>query len=148
MDSNAMDGRLGPLHQAAEIVAQRRQQYGPPAEHFEQVARRWSLTVGTRVRAEQVLLCQLDLKLVRLAHDPGHRDSLVDLIGYSILLHELVSDAACAGPPKAAEVAEAAEPERCPAVAAAEALLKSAEARKRAGGREHGILNASPERGA
>ena len=104
MQDDASNGRLGILHQAAEIVAQRRQQYGPPAEHFEQVARRWSLTVGTPVRAEQFLLCQLDLKLVRLAHDPGHRDSLVDLIGYSILLHELVSDAACTGPPEAAEV--------------------------------------------
>ena len=93
-----MDGCLGVLHQAAEIVAQRRQQYGPPAEHFEQVARRWSFTIGTAVRPEQVLLCQLDLKLVRLAHDPGHRDSLVDLIGYSVLLQELVDDASARSP--------------------------------------------------
>ena len=100
MQDDAPDGRLGILHQAAEIVAQRRQQYGPPAEHFEQVARRWSLTLGTAVRPEQVLLCQLDLKLVRLAHDPGHRDSLVDLIGYSLLLHELVDDASAAEPPR------------------------------------------------
>jgi hypothetical protein len=81
------------LQEAAEIVAQRRQQYGPPAAHFEQVARRWSLTIGTPVEPETVLLCQLDLKLVRLAHDPRHRDSLVDVIGYSILLHELTHDA-------------------------------------------------------
>ena len=45
----------------------RRQQYGLPAEHFEQVARRWSLTRGMPVQPEAVLLCQLDLKLVRLA---------------------------------------------------------------------------------
>jgi hypothetical protein len=89
----ASDGCRGLLHEAAEIVAQRRQQYGPPAGHFEQVARRWSSTIGTPIQPEQVLLCQLDLKLVRLAHDPGHRDSLVDLIGYSILLHELTRDA-------------------------------------------------------
>ena len=98
MQDDAPDGCLGILHQAAEIVAQRRQQYGPPAEHFEQVARRWSLTLGTAVRPEQVLLCQLDLKLVRLAHDPRHRDSLVDLIGYSLLLHELVDDPSGAEP--------------------------------------------------
>ena len=148
MQDDASNGRLGILHQAAEIVAQRRQQYGPPAEHFEQVARRWSLTVGTSVMPEQVLLCQLELKLARLAHDPGHRDSLVDLIGYTLLLHELVSHAAAAGPPAAAEVAEATEPERCPAVAAAEVLLKPAEGGRSAGRREHGILNASPEDGA
>jgi Domain of unknown function (DUF6378) len=148
MQDGASNGRLAILHRVAEIVAQRRQQYGSPAAHFEQVARRWSLTVGTSVRPEQVLLCQLDLKLVRLAHDPGHRDSLVDLIGYTLLLHELVSDVAAAGPPEAAGVAEAADPERCPAVAAAEVLLKSAEAGKRAGRRDHGVLNASPEDGA
>ena len=65
---------------------------------FEQVARRWSVTIGSEVRPEQVVLCLLDLKLVRLAHDPGHRDSLVDLIGYSMLLHELMRDATAEGP--------------------------------------------------
>jgi Domain of unknown function (DUF6378) len=90
---HASDCGPGILYEAAQIVAQRREQYGPPAEHFQQVARRWSLTIGTTVTAQDVLLCQLDLKLVRLAHNPGHRDSLVDLIGYSTLLHELTGDA-------------------------------------------------------
>ena len=90
---HASDRCLDVLHQAAEIVAQRRQQYGPPAEHFRQVARRWSSTLGTAVTAQKVLLCQLDLKLARLAHDPRNHDSLVDLIGYSLLLHELLDDA-------------------------------------------------------
>jgi Domain of unknown function (DUF6378) len=90
---HASDRCLDVLHQAAEIVAQRRVQYGPPAEHFQQVARRWSLTLGTTVQAETVLLCPLDLKLARLAHDPRHRDSLVDPIGYSLLLYELTRDA-------------------------------------------------------
>jgi hypothetical protein len=115
---------LGILHQAAETVAQRRQQYGPPAEHFAEVARRWSSTIGIAVTPQDVLLCQLDLKLVRLAHDPGHRDSLVDLIGYSLLLHEL-THAATANRP--AEVAELAEADGCAGFTAAEAPLKPAE---------------------
>jgi hypothetical protein len=126
---HASDRCLDVLHQAAEIVAQRRVQYGPPAEHFQQVARRWSLTLGTTVQAETVLLCQLDLKLARLAHDPRHRDSLVDLIGYSLLLHELVGDVAAEGP---AEVAELAEPDGRAGFAPAEAPLKSAEVRRSA----------------
>src|SRR5687768_4624795 len=77
MQDDASDRGLGPLHHAAEVVAQRWQQYGPPAAHFRQVARRWSLTIGTTVRPEQVVFCLLDLKIVRLAHDPGHWDSLV-----------------------------------------------------------------------
>jgi hypothetical protein len=124
MGGDAMDGCLGILRDAAEVIAQRRQQYGPPAEHFEQVARRWSSTLGTAVRPEVVLLCLLDLKLVRLAHDPGHRDSLVDLIGYSVLLHKLMSDVSAERP---AEVAELAKPDGCAGFAAAEAPLKSAE---------------------
>jgi hypothetical protein len=130
MQDDAMDGCIGPLHHVAEVLTQRRQQYGPPAEHFKQVARRWSLTLGTTVRSEQVVLCLLDLKVVRLAHDPGHRDSLVDLIGYSVLLHELVGGASAQRP---AEVAELAEPAGCTGFAAAEAPLKSAEVRRSAG---------------
>jgi Domain of unknown function (DUF6378) len=131
MGGNAIDSRLDLLQRAAEIVAQRRQQYGPPAEHFQQVARRWSLTIGTAVRPEVVLLCQLDLKLARLAHDPGHRDSLVDLIGYGFLLHELVDDPSGAEPTAPAEVAEVAEADGCAGAAAAEVLLKSAEEERR-----------------
>jgi hypothetical protein len=65
------------------------------------------LTLGTTVRPEQVVLCLLDLKLARLVHDPTHRDSLVDLIGYSIVLHELVHDASAAK--RSDEVAELAD---------------------------------------
>ena len=130
MRDDAVGGGKDPLHRAAEVVTERRQQYGPAAENFDQVARRWSLTIGTAVRPEQVVLCLLDLKLVRLAQDPGHRDSLVDLIGYGVLLHELVAGASGAERPTAAEVAEVAEPERCAGAAAAEAPLKSAEVKK------------------
>jgi hypothetical protein len=132
MHGDIRDRELSVLHQAAEIVAQRRQQYGSPAEHFAQVARRWSMTIGTAVRPDQVLLCLLDLKVVRLAHDPGHRDSLVDLIGYSLLLQELVDDPSGAEP-IAAEVAEVAEPEGCAGVTVAEAPLKAAEVTRSAG---------------
>jgi hypothetical protein len=31
----------------------------------------------------------IDLKLARLSHDPSHRDSLVDVIGYAALLPEV-----------------------------------------------------------
>jgi len=36
-----------------------------------------------------VVLCLLDLKLARLAHDPTHEDSAVDVCGYAALLREL-----------------------------------------------------------
>ena len=131
MQDDASDGGLGLLHHAAEVVACRRHEYGLPAEHFEQVARRWSSILGTTLRPEQVILCLLDLKIARLAHHPEHRDSLVDLIGYSVVLHELVHDASAAK--RSGELAELAEHERSPGAAAADALLKSAEAKRSAG---------------
>lgn len=131
MEDDTMDRRLGPLHQAAEVLAQRGQEYGPPAEHFGQVARRCSLTLGITVRPAQVVLCLLDLKVARLAHGQGHhRDSLVDLIGYSAVLSELVHEASAEGP---AEVAEPADHKGCTGAAAAEVPLRSAEVRRSAG---------------
>jgi hypothetical protein len=81
------------LEHAAGLVNRRRREYGEPVDLFEQIAQRWSLTLGMKVNPAQVMLCLIDLKLARLAHNPGHRDSLVDLIGYSTLLHELTGDA-------------------------------------------------------
>jgi Domain of unknown function (DUF6378) len=80
------------LAHAASIVTKRRREYGEPAELFEQVARRWSLTLGTRVTPAQVVLCLLELKLARLAHDPRHLDSLLDVIGYAACLWEVGRD--------------------------------------------------------
>ena len=81
------------LAEAASIVAERRRQYGPARPLFEQVARRWSATLGIDITPEQVVLCMLDVKLARLAHDPAHRDSAVDVAGYAAVLTKLASDA-------------------------------------------------------
>ena len=53
------------------------------------VAARWSLTLGHPVTPAQVVLCMIDLKIARLAHDPQHRDSAADVIGYAALLPEV-----------------------------------------------------------
>jgi hypothetical protein len=115
------------LAEAAAVVRDRRHTYGQPLNLFERVAARWSQVLGTKVTPAQVIVCLLDSKVGRLAHDPTHRDSLVDLIGYSVVLHELVHDASAAT--RSAEVTEPAEGKRTPGRAAAEALLKSAEVR-------------------
>ena len=53
------------------------------------VAARWSITLGHPVTPAQVVLCMIDLKLARLAHDPKHQDSTPDVIGYAALLPEV-----------------------------------------------------------
>ena len=53
------------------------------------VAARWSITLGHPVTPAQVVLCLIDLKLTRLAHDPKHHDSVCDVVGYAALLPEV-----------------------------------------------------------
>lgn len=77
------------LEHAAGVVARRRGTYGEPVDLFEQVAKRWSLTLGTKVSPAQVALCLIDLKLARLARDPKHLDSQVDVAGYAAVLREV-----------------------------------------------------------
>jgi hypothetical protein len=77
------------LEHAAGLVTRRRREYGEPVELFDHVAQRWSLTLGSRISAAQVVLCLIDLKLARLAHDPKHLDSQTDVAGYAAVLREV-----------------------------------------------------------
>jgi hypothetical protein len=81
------------LEQAASVVARRRGTYGQPCDLFEHVARRWSLVLGVKVTPAQAMLCLIDLKVARLAHDPQHLDSITDIAGYAGCLAEVLSDA-------------------------------------------------------
>lgn len=56
---------------------------------MDAVARRWSATLGRPVTSAEVVLCLIDLKLARLAHNPRHADSIVDVAGYAALLGEI-----------------------------------------------------------
>ncbi len=77
------------LGHTAKVLEERRDDYGDPAEQFRAIADRWSITLGTPITPSQVALCMIDLKLARLAYDPGHVDSIIDVIGYAALLREV-----------------------------------------------------------
>ena len=77
------------LKHVANVIAERGTQYGDAAGNMAAIAARWSATLGREVKPSQVVLCLLDLKLARLAHDPTHEDSAVDVCGYAALLREL-----------------------------------------------------------
>ena len=79
------------LGHTAKVLEERRDDYGDPADQFKAIAARWSITLGMPVSPAQVALCMIDLKLARLAYDPGHVDSVVDVIGYAALLREIRS---------------------------------------------------------
>ena len=77
------------LKHVANVIAERSTQYGDATGNMAAIATRWSATLGREVKPAQVVLCLLDLKLARLAHDPTHEDSAVDVCGYAALLREL-----------------------------------------------------------
>jgi hypothetical protein len=81
------------LEQAASVVTGRRGEYGEPTDLFECVAVRWSQTLGITITPAQVIICLIDPKVVRVAHDPRHLDSITDIAGYTGCLAEVLSDA-------------------------------------------------------
>ena len=81
------------LAHAGALVTRRRREYGASIDLFERVAVRWSQVLGTKVSPAQVLVCLIDLKVARLAHDPRHLDSITDVAGYASCLAEVLSDA-------------------------------------------------------
>lgn len=86
-DVEALDAEPVEL-QASDLVrnGERQQVYGHPAEDFTRTAAIWSAILGTKVSAEDVALMMVGLKMSRLVATPGHKDSITDMIGYSICL--------------------------------------------------------------
>ena len=77
------------LRHAAGVVDKRRGEYGEPEDLFANVAVRWSQVLGVKVTPVQVAVCLADLKMARLAHNPKHLDSLIDVAGYIACAHEV-----------------------------------------------------------
>ena len=77
------------LEEAATVLEARGKSYGDPAAAFTAIAERWSATLGRPITAAEVVLCMIDLKLARLARDPGYHDGVIDVIGYAALLPEV-----------------------------------------------------------
>jgi hypothetical protein len=85
------------LKHVANVIAERSTQYGDAGGSMAAIAQRWSTTLGREITPAQVVLCLLDLKLARLAHDPTHEDSAVDVCGYAALLRELTETSSTEG---------------------------------------------------
>lgn len=74
----------------AIVAGARREQYGGPERGFEAIARFWQAYFENTGRGD-VKITAADIspmmrlfKEARLCHTPNHRDSLVDLIGYTL----------------------------------------------------------------
>ncbi len=69
---------------AGDEIFKKAKMYGPPLEHFQEVARHWSAILGKEIKASEVCRCMCALKDVRekYKHDP---DNLLDRHGYGLL---------------------------------------------------------------
>ena len=80
------------LEEAARLTSGDRDgTYGHPYVDYTRTAQLWSGILGAEVTAEQAILCMIAVKLSRLCHSPGHRDSIVDIAGYA-RCYERVTD--------------------------------------------------------
>lgn len=75
-----------------EIVDERASVYGPPEESFARIAQAWSAILGIEVRADQVPLCMIALKLVRASETPDYSDNIDDVEGYADIFRKVVGD--------------------------------------------------------
>lgn len=62
--------------------------YGHPRENLTLTAKLWSPILGVEVTAEQVALCQVQLKIARQCHKPK-RDNLTDIAGWARTIERL-----------------------------------------------------------
>ena len=84
------------VNEADEIVKQRAGEYGEPVRYFtglemiEQILRDYAEGSPHQVPGALSVLQKIALKLMRLAYDPTHKDSILDLKGYTKILEECV----------------------------------------------------------
>lgn len=77
------------LDEIKNILTERNKEYGDPTQSFNDIAKRWTVTLGVEINPVQVVLCMIDLKMVRLKKNLQHRDSVIDIIGYAALIEDI-----------------------------------------------------------
>lgn len=92
------------LNEVMEIVHKdRNANYGNPEDNFSQIAGLWNVYLGTRKKASvdttlfitsaDVAIMNMLIKVARLAKNPNHHDSAVDIAGYAACLADIQESA-------------------------------------------------------
>lgn len=80
------------------IYGDREKTYGHPAKNLKTIAKMWNAYLDAKttdrgeLNAKDVASMMVLLKTARLANDPSHRDSLVDICGYAALIERCDED--------------------------------------------------------
>jgi Domain of unknown function (DUF6378) len=90
----------GPMRELVEralstVEGTRQSEYGARLDNFTQIAMAFQATLARKIKPGEVItsrdvaLLMMQVKLVRLAHNPEHADSLLDIIGYSLCYEDI-----------------------------------------------------------
>lgn len=80
------------LAEAARLtMGDRNDAHGDPLPNHARIAAIWSVILGIEVTASQAALCMAGMKLARLAYQPTHLDSSIDLAAYAGIAGELAA---------------------------------------------------------
>ena len=85
------------------IYGEREETYGDPGKNIKNIAAYWSVHLSAitgqniRLTTDDVCVMMILLKQARQANTPGHRDSIVDTIGYAALQDRINSNKVVSG---------------------------------------------------
>lgn len=80
------------LRQCADVFEQRAKEYGDIKPSFTRASTLASTLCGKPIYPDDVVRVLMAVKLSRLAHQPDHADSLIDLSVYAQILHSLQTE--------------------------------------------------------
>lgn len=77
------------LQEAQSVVyGDRQADYGDVTTNFDNIAKLWSIILGTEVTKEQVGLCMIQTKIARQMFK-AKRDNLTDIAGYAATIEKM-----------------------------------------------------------
>ena len=80
------------LREAIDLITgPRAEEYGAAKDNHQRIADLWSVILGIKVTAAQVVLCMIAVKIARLIQTIWHYDSWKDIGGYSGIGGEITS---------------------------------------------------------
>jgi hypothetical protein len=76
--------------QVADLLDEKGRDYSAPDNFFVQLSNTWSGLLGIEVTPSQCCSMMIVFKACRIINNPGHQDTADDLVGYSLIMTELV----------------------------------------------------------
>jgi hypothetical protein len=91
MNEETNDTKVSVLKEANKIIyGDREKTYGKPSKNLDTIAKMWNAYINAvdkrDLNAKDVACLMVLLKTARLANQPDHRDSIVDICGYAALI--------------------------------------------------------------